>query len=226
MNNNPGKFDNYAATYDQLHAQSVSSSGEMSGYFFSYKVKRLQRLGLRMSHKVLDYGCGTGKMIDCLTKTGCEVHGYDPSEASLEVCRKRVPSAALHIHQLDIPRQAFDFVVVSGVLHHVPPHDRPRIIQEAVDALRQGGRLVVFEHNPFNPLTLQAVQDCPFDDDAILLHPREIIQLFRDAGLKNISLDYIVFFPRMLSVFRQFEPMLRWCPLGAQTMTVGARGSF
>ena len=35
--------------------------------------------------------------------------------------------------------------------------------------LRAGGACVIFEHNPLNPLTVQAVNTCPFDENAVLI---------------------------------------------------------
>ena len=84
----------------------------------------------------------------------------------------------------------------------------------------------MFEHNPWNPVTRRAVADCPFDDDAILLWPRELRSLFREAGYEDVRQDFIVFFPRSLALLRPLEPKLRWLFLGGQTMTIGSeRGS-
>jgi hypothetical protein len=43
------------------------------------------------------------------------------------------------------------------------------------------------------------------------------------AGFGGVSLSYIVFFPKFLAFLRGLEPRLGWCPLGAQTLTVGTR---
>ena len=54
------KFDDCAANYDALHAESITASGEPTEYFARYKLDCLKRLGLRSEGAVLDYGCGIG----------------------------------------------------------------------------------------------------------------------------------------------------------------------
>ena len=73
-----------------------------------------------------------------------------------------------------------------------------------------------FEHNPFNPLTRWVVAHCEFDDDAVLLWPRESAGYLAAAGLSDPRRDYMLFFPKALSALRGLEASLRWCPLGAQ----------
>ena len=86
-----------------------------------------------------------------------------------------------------------------------------------------GGKLVVVEHNPFNPLTRKVVDACPYDKDAVLLQASETASLFGSAGLHSLRRDYIVFFPRILSFARFLERHLRWCPLGAQYVVIGRK---
>lgn len=219
------KFDEYARDYDALHAKSIESSGESTEYFAVYKLDCLKRLGARKTDRVLDYGCGIGNLTEQLVGRFDEVHGFDPSKESLAVAQRRAPSAILHETSEEIPEGRFDIAILSGVLHHVPPSSRRELLRNVIEKLRPGGRLVVFEHNPLNPLTRKAVRDCPFDDDAILLYPWEARRLVRRAGLSDIALDYIVFFPRPLSLLRPLEPRLRRVSLGAQFMLVGRRES-
>jgi 2-polyprenyl-3-methyl-5-hydroxy-6-metoxy-1,4-benzoquinol methylase len=217
------KFDSYAASYDSLHQQSVAASGEPTEYFALYKIACLERIGASKSAPVLDFGCGIGNLTEPLAQSFGDVHGFDPSAKSLEVAQRRAPSAHLHATTDAIPDDHFAIVVLSGVLHHVPPHERPALVRTVRKKLRPGGRVVIFEHNPFNPLTRKAVADCPFDDDAVLLWPWELTGLLRDAGLHDIEREFIVFFPRALSFLRAVEPRLKRLFLGAQTMTIGAR---
>lgn len=217
------KFDRYALEYEQAHAASLTLSGEAPEFFAQHKLSCLRKLGLRPEHCAIDYGCGTGSLTTLLAAEFREVHGFDPSAQSLAVAVGRVPRAVFHSTSQEAPDRYFDFAVMSGVLHHIEPRERASVVSQAVSKLKPGGRLIVFEHNPYNPLTVKAVRACPFDDDAILLRPSELVQLFQSAMLKPIEQQYVLFFPRPLRALRPLEGLLRRCPLGAQTLTVGTR---
>lgn len=220
----PEKFDAYARSYDDLHKSSVASSGEDPDYFHDYKIGCLARLGLARG-PLLDYGCGPGNLTRRLVGRVPEVHGYDPSAECLAEAASVAPGAHLHDDASAIPREHFEVAVLAGVLHHVPKTERRDVLRAVRASLRPGGRVVVFEHNPLNPLTRRAVKDCPFDDDAVLLYPWEARRLLRESGFSDVRLDYIVFFPRALAPLRPLEPRLRRLALGAQLMLVATRAS-
>lgn len=217
------KFDAYAGSYEAMHAASIAASGEPTEYFAKYKLDRLARLGARRSGPIVDFGCGTGNLTEQLVTRYDEVHAFDPSSESVEVAKRRAPAAQFHLSTSDVPERTFELAVLSGVLHHVPPGERAALLTTVFGKLRPGGRIVVFEHNPLNPVTRHAVATCPFDDDAVLLWPWEAKRSLARAGFRSVRLDYIVFFPRPLSFLRRLEPRLDWLFLGAQTMTVGTR---
>lgn len=217
------EFDAYAHRYDDLHSASIAASGEGPEYFAVYKQRTLERvLGAKFAEPILDFGCGIGNLTRFLVESFPEVHGYDPSSASVELAAKRAPQATF-FHAIErLPRASYGAVVVANVLHHVPPAERPALLALVREVLAPGGRVVVFEHNPLNPVTRRAVAACPFDENAELLWPWEAKRLLRDAQLGEVELDYIVFFPRALAKIRGLEPRLGWLPLGAQ-ICVSAR---
>lgn len=217
------KFDDYASTYQDLHKENLSASGESTEYFSEYKLKCLQRAAAPQGEPLLDYGCGIGNVTKTLAEYFTDVHGYDPSAKSLEVAERQVPSAKFHSEMSAVPVGHFSTVVMSGVLHHIPPTERRGVLERVLTHLRPGGRLFVFEHNPINPLTQRVVATCPFDDDAILLWPWEAKRLLKNSGFDRVKLDYIVFFPRALSALRPLEPRLGWLSLGAQQLLCGEK---
>ncbi len=217
------KFDNFVDDYEALHAQSIAASGESTEYFTRYKLDCLFRLGLSRAGAVLDYGCGIGNLTEKLVGTFTDVHAFDLSSKSLSMARRRAPGATFYDAADELPNDRFEAIVLSGVLHHVPPEERVKLLAWLTGKLTRGGRIVVFEHNPLNPLTRRAVKNCAFDDDAILLWPWEAKRLLARAGLVDVGLDYIVFFPRALARLRWLEPKLGWLILGAQVLVVGSK---
>jgi SAM-dependent methyltransferase len=211
------KFDAYAQDYGFLHQQSVRFSGEDVEYFARYKLDCLTRLGAE--GPLLDFGCGVGNVTKVLGQTFADVTGYDPSEDSLRLARQRVPRARFSSDLGSLKDGHFGVVVLAGVLHHILPAERDPVLLNVRRKLRPRGRIVIFEHNPNNPVTRRAVRDCPFDDDAVLLPAAEVRERLRRAGFRAVMQDYIVFFPKVLSLLRPLEPRLRRVALGAQTMT-------
>lgn len=217
------KFDDYAQKYDRLVSDNIRASGESAEYFLDYKLGCLERLGVSAQATVLDYGCGIGNLTARLCQRYREVHGYDPSEKSIAVARGKAPTAAFVADPSALPEAHFDAAVLSGVLHHVDRQERGDLLSTVRSKLRSGGKLVVFEHNPYNPVTRHAVSTCPFDDDAVLLWPTELRRLVAHAEFVDVRLDYIVFFPRLLARLRWLEPHLGWLFLGAQTVTCATK---
>lgn len=219
------KFDTIARRYSDIHAANITASGEGVEYFARYKVNRLLRLGLTRTTRILDYGCGVGNLTHFLAEEFDNVVGYDPSASSIEQARARECSARFVSQEADVQDNAHDVAILAGVLHHIPPVERDEVLARVLVKLHPGGRAVIFEHNPYNPVTRRAVDTCPFDDDAILLPPGEIRSRLRAAGYGSIEQRFIVFFPRILSWFRPLEPAFGFLPVGAQTMTTGRRWS-
>lgn len=217
------KFDAYAKDYERLHSESITASGEQPAYFADYKVECIKRLvGGAYDEPILDYGCGVGSLTERLIRRFSRVSGFDPSATSVAEARSRAASAEFYEHREQIPRSRFGVIILANVLHHVPPPERVALVSSLVECLQpERGRLVVFEHNPFNPITRRAVAACEFDDDAILLGPVELTRLLTSAGLCRPERKFIVFFPRALAALRRLEPHLGWLPVGAQVMAVG-----
>jgi len=61
--------------------------------------------------------------------------------------------------------------------------------------LKPGGLAVIFEHNPLNPVTRYVVRSCPIDDDAVLLWPRQLKRLFREAAFDGVETKTLLSVP-------------------------------
>lgn len=218
------EFDSYAEKYEELLAHSIKLSGEKPEYFAAYKASYLARLVPPDVGRVLDYGCGIGMLTNqlrlCFPKA--QVDGFDPSPGSLaRVSPLLLAQGSFESDPTSLGSE-YDLIVMANVLHHVKPAKRRNLVSEVASRLAPGGRLVVFEHNPYNVLMRWAVAQCVFDEDAILLRRKESTLYLKWAGLKATS-DYIVFFPRWLHWLRWLEQHLYWCPMGAQYVVVGTR---
>ncbi len=181
--------------------------------------------------RLLDFGCGTGDMMQILRKLGFSGHmeGCDVSEAMLAEAAARWscgPIPPLHkceIGRTSFPSDYFDLIVVSCVFHHIVPDTRSEVLRELVRIIRPAGRLVIFEHNPKNPVTRCMVARAPIDRCAVLLTSQEMMSAMRDAGFIELRTGYLMFFPPILTLLQRFERFLEWLPLGGQYAVVGSK---
>ena len=219
----PSAFDPYASSYDATVDQALAGTGVKASYFSGYRARYLcKRLGLKETSKILDFGCGTGNLSAQLRLVlpGLHIDGFDPSAESINVISSSLRDRGVFSSDLTDLGSAYDLIVMAMVMHHIESPERVGVLQQIREMLADNGRLAIFEHNPANPLTRRIVDRCPFDDDAVLLGPREATSLVEEAGLRFVRRDYLGFFPPFLGGLDRF---LAACPLGVQYVVVSAR---
>lgn len=216
-------FDKYEERYDELVARSIAFSGRGHAFFVEAKARQLldvvrRRLGDPASLTLLDVGCGHGLAHRHLGSFG-RVEGVDASPAMIERARSGNPSVRYTTGDataLPFEAGACDVVLAVGLLHHLEPGQRDESLREMRRVAKPGGLVVLFEHNPLNPLTRLAVERCEFDEGVVLLGPREVVRRAHAAGLVPVERRYILFFPWDAPLLRGAERALRRLPLGAQ----------
>jgi 2-polyprenyl-3-methyl-5-hydroxy-6-metoxy-1,4-benzoquinol methylase len=220
------RFDGFAQAYKDVLDQSLTLSGETGDYFAQYKARYVceQVVGPGFSGRVLDFGCGVGLLSECLKAQLplAAIHGFDVSGESIRRIHGDLRATGVFTSDEAALVAPYDVIVLSNVLHHVMPSARQGTMRAIGERLATGGRLVVFEHNPLNPVTRWIVKRSPLDEDAVLLPRRETAALMAGAGMRAVRQSYIVFFPRPLAWLRGLERFLGPCPLGAQYAVVGS----
>lgn len=220
-------FDGYAETYRATVQRSIAFSGLDHEFFLRAKTAILsdifqRRLGRKPA--LLDVGCGIGAMHGHMAGIVDTLAGADPSAEALRKVEAAHPAAAYRAIEggvLPWGADGFDAATAICVFHHVAVADRPALVREMARVVRPGGLVAIIEHNPFNPLARLAVAGCPFDDDAVLLRPRETRDLLAAAGIRQIATEHFLLFPSSAGLARGAERLLRRVPAGAQFVTFG-----
>ena len=224
-------FDEYGETYDDAMKKSIGFMGQNHDYYTIAKVNRIldviqRRLGDPRNQRVLDVGCGVGKTDRLLSPHLGALTGVDVSSASVARARRENPAVRYESYDgrtLPFPGESFDAAFLICVLHHVLPQDRVALLTEVKRTLRPGGWLLVFEHNPFNPLTQLAVARCAFDRDAQLLTRRLSVRLLDQSGLTVEEKRYMLFSPFKFKGSDWIEQQAQQIPLGAQYYVAGQK---
>lgn len=217
-------FDPFADGYTDDLDDLVGWSGGGAAAFARYKALYLQRT-LEGLDSILDFGCGIGllgrELVDVFPDA--RIDGYDISEESLAKVDDALRKRGTYTSDFEELHAGYDVVIISNVLHHVRPEYRDEVIAQATEQLTRGGHLVIFEHNPFNPLTRMVVASCEFDRDAQLLTRRSAKKLLKKVGMRDVCGDYVLFFPPAFSALWPVEPALARLPLGAQYAARGRK---
>jgi len=230
----PAEFDRFADEYRSLHARNIAVSGEDPEFFAEYKVRdvaaeSLAQHGQQFAAAILDFGAGIGSSIPyfCKHLPRARITCLDVSRRSLGVGEARFPGQARFVHfdgeRIPFPDESFDIVFAACVFHHIKHDEHVALLTEFRRVLGSNGIAVVFEHNPYNPLTVRAVNTCAFDQNARLITGRAMRRQLYAAGFRNVRLRYRIFFPHALRAMRFLERWMRWLPLGAQYYAVALK---
>lgn len=225
------EFDAYSAEYRETIASTVPFAGETLDAATRLKALHLAALVGRYgiaaeAADVLDVGCGVGLAHGIYAEQFGSVTGADISTESLSIARSEYPDISYDLYdgqQLPYPENRFDVCTATCVMHHVDPLSWGNFIREMVRVLKPGGVVVIFEHNPFNPVTRIVVNRCPFDEDAILISAKQLQAMVKSSGIPHPEREYILTFPFHESISLATDRVLRSIPIGAQYVVSGRK---
>ena len=164
-----GSWD--AQTYDRVADPQEAWAREILG-----------RSGFRAGERVLDAGCGSGRVTELLLDHGVEVVGVDADASMVAKARERLGDRA-HVEQQDLLEleldEPVDAVFSCAVFHWITDHER--LFARLHAALRPGGRLVAQCGGHGNiAKVVAAVPDRP--SPWLYATPEDTERRLRDAG--------------------------------------------
>jgi SAM-dependent methyltransferase len=228
-------FDRFAHDYEKIHNRSLPP-GVRSDEFVAQKAAQVvQWLGNCYDNKelnYLDFGCGNGRLFKCLVEAESlkpligqgqlRLFGFDPSVDSLKEAQLiAVDERICFVNDFGtIPTDIhFDLVISCNVFHHIVPAEREETVRTLRALMKPKGKLVIWEHNPFNPLTRLIVKLCPFDQEASLLTLNTTRTFFEKNAFQYVNHAYVNVFPPKLQQWHAVsavEVKLSRLPIGAQ----------
>lgn len=148
-------FDHRAATYDDNLWQRLFFEPVHRGLLAALP-------GDPVPHRVLDVGCGTGRLLERLARTWpeAEMIGVDPAPGMVELARTkhrgdgRFRFEISAAEELPFPDATFDLALSTVSFHHWS--DPSRGLQEVARVIRPGVRLILADAYPGGVLRLLA----------------------------------------------------------------------
>lgn len=144
-----GQVIRCAASYDVL--VSVLTFGRER----AFREATLKCAGVSPGERVLDVGCGTGTLaLAAKRRVGAlgTSHGVDAGPEMVARAKGKAAAERLAVtfevaraQSLPFPDGAFDVVLCSLVMHHLPEVGRNEAVAEMRRVLRSGGRLLVVD---------------------------------------------------------------------------------
>ena len=222
-------FDEFADSYETLHAKSIKLSGYAPSFFDEHKIKIVHREikneFLDLSQRTfLNFGCGIGKSEIYIREyfPKVKIFSADISLESIRTAQQRNADiegiSYIHYTKIEELQQGvkYDIIFVANVFHHIASTEHTAVLTTLKSLLKEGGHLFIFEHNPINPLTRMAFEKCEFDVGCTMLNHHYLGRMLDKSGFKSKKVNFVLFFPKILSVFNYFEKYLSVIPLGAQ----------
>jgi ubiquinone/menaquinone biosynthesis C-methylase UbiE len=143
--------------WDYLHAADM-----VAGYDEQMRASPLARADVAYCARafpapgrLIDLGCGTGRLCAHFAAKGFECVGVDLSDEMLAKARENVPQASFVnanlVELTELPDRSFDFAAcLFSTLGMVRGHEnRAKVLANAFRVLKPGGRFVLHAHNRF-----------------------------------------------------------------------------
>jgi SAM-dependent methyltransferase len=202
------RLERERAFHDRAFAEDVRASAKrfyaVSGALLAWYENELAPRA--PGAQALEYGCGPGSRAFHLARSGARVVGIDISPVAIEQAQARAQADGLadrldfrvmNAEQLEFPRETFDIVCGSGILHHL---DLVRSYGEIARVLKTDGIAVFTEplgHNPainaYRKRTpaMRTVDEHPLRVDDLALAER----FFAEVGTSFFSLSSLLAIP-------------------------------
>jgi SAM-dependent methyltransferase len=149
--------------------------------------------------RMLDVGCGDGRLVRKAQELGWDAAGVDFDPLAIEAGRR----GGLNVHtgrleDLHFPDDSFDLVLMSHVIEHL--YDPRRTLSEISRILRAGGTLVVTTPNA------GGAGHRRFGSDWVHLDPPRHLRLFTAANLRTL-VESIGFHPKKIRSSLRITPL-------------------
>ena len=205
-------------------------------YFIEIKARILEQIaaryfGGRRDLRLLDVGTGLGLFEKFLSPAFANIMAVDLSFEMLRVAKvtqafSSKSSAYLQANAFHLPFEdaSADLIFMSCVLHHLEEAEIDATLKELARICAPSGRMVFFEHNPYNPFTQWVVRTTPLDHSAHLITYRQLTRKAESAGITILERKFFLYgTPPIDRAINRLLPGLARLPFGGQFALIGGK---
>jgi len=150
--------------------------------------------------KIVDFGCGTGRLTIPLLKKGYLIQGVDISSQSIEVLKQNIEKIAPEkmknfSSSSTLPKGQVEAIMGTDILHHVP---LKAIVPQFYRTLRPGGIALFSEPNALNIawyFFMVIFIDWEAEKGVMHCHQSSLRQAFLKSGFKTVIFTPYGIFP-------------------------------
>ncbi len=116
--------------------------------------------------KVLDYGCGNGRLLEIMNGKNIEYQGVDVSQKLIDIASQKYPGKKFQkisgFGTLPFPDNYFNVIYSVAVFHHLPSKQlRLQVTQELYRVTKPGGHIIVTVWNLWRwPYIKDIIKSC------------------------------------------------------------------
>ncbi len=177
--NRVDKFASKAKEYDTLQRRLLTAKA------IANKIR--VNINLRKDMHIVDFGSGTGLLLESLAKDIAKVTAIDISPSMTNILREKSIPCKLDIKEIDLTKEDLDLkvdgIVSSMTIHHI--RDVQALFKKFHKMLKSGGFIAIAdldsEDGSFHSVDT-GVEHFGFDR-------KEFIDLAKEAGFTNIKIE-------------------------------------
>lgn len=142
--------------------------------------------------KILDVGCGTGRLVRFLNQKGFETLGCDPSKEAVNFAKKINSKSIKKAPATKLPYKtsSFDLVTSISVIEHLKQKEAEKFLNEAKRVLKPNGYIFIITPNFSSPFRyILGKRWFAYSDPTHInfFTPKSIKVLLTNCGYKNIK---------------------------------------
>ncbi len=179
--NSEDKFAHKAKEYDALQRRLDTANA------IAAKIK--ENINLTKETHIIDFGSGTGLLLEALSNDIAKVTAIDISPSMTSILREKELPCKLDIIELDLTKQDLDIqvdgIVTSMTMHHIK--DIKTMLEKFAKMLKSGGFIAIAD--------LESEDGTFHDTDTGVEHfgfeNEDLKQLVQESGFKNCKIETV-----------------------------------